>query len=212
MLRLFGEMRERRSRFHVAWRWRGAGLCQAGAGRGVSVRGRPHLLRIAVASGLAALAIGAAAATPAPTPAGVDLWNGATLGMNIDTVQALFPASKVWTGQSIENGALAALRAPARLGDAPAQAVFFFHGRSLAAVIVERDQLAASDRAGNLAEARALAAAATRQYGAPAHCTDRPSLAVFDCVWFSGGVRIALGYHDVGGGSPALSVAYGPVR
>jgi hypothetical protein len=170
-----------------------------------------HMRRTALGLTFAASLL-APAAHAARTPDGVDLWHGATLGMDIDQVQARFPESRAWSGQSLENGALAALILPAQLAGAPADAIFFFRGRALASVIVERRDLPRGDRAQNLAEARRLVAQATQAYGRPRNCSDRGDIAVVDCVWFPGDLRVAVGYHDFGGGAPMLGLSYGPAR
>jgi hypothetical protein len=163
-------------------------------------------LRFAVVvSAIAALmTMGATAAAPA----GPDLWNGATAGMNIDQVAAAVPQAKPGAGQVLEDGSQSGLSAPAELAGAPADAIFFFRLKSLSAVLVEKHAMPSGHGAENLAEARRIVALATGQYGAPKSCVDRPELASLDCVWLSGPIKVAISYHDTGGGSPALSVLY----
>jgi hypothetical protein len=163
-------------------------------------------LRLAVAvSAIAALmTMGATVAAPA----GPNLWNGAAAGMTIDQVAAAVPQAKPSTGQVLADGSQSALSAPAELAGAPADAVFFFRLKSLSAVLIEKHAMPSGGGPGNLSEARRIVAVATSQYGAPKSCVDRPELASLNCVWLSGAIKIAFSYHDIGGGSPALSVLY----
>jgi hypothetical protein len=153
----------------------------------------------------AALAVSAGGAGP---PAPVVLWNGAAAGMSVDQVFALFPTAKPATGQTLEDGALEALNLDATIDGAPADAVFFFKGRALDAVLVERRDLQRDRRRQNLAEAARLVGAASAQYGRPSRCIERRDIATVDCAWRGGGLRVAVAYHDFGGGSPALSILY----
>ena len=144
----------------------------------------------------------------AAAPIGPNLWNGAAAGMTIDQVAAVVPQAKPAAGQVLEDGSQSGLSAPAELAGAPAEAIFFFHFKTLSAVLVERQALASGHGPENLAEARRIVALATSQYGRPQSCADRPELAGLDCVWQSGAVKVAVSYHDFGGGSPALSILY----
>jgi hypothetical protein len=161
-------------------------------------------LVVAVAAVAALMTMGATAAPPA----GPNLWNGATAGMNIDQVAAAVPQAKASTGQVLEDGSQSGLSAPAELAGAPADAVFFFRLKSLSAVLIEKHAMPSGHGPGNLVEARRIVALATSQYGAPKSCVDRPELTSLDCVWLSGAIKVAVSYHDIGGGSPALSVLY----
>jgi hypothetical protein len=154
---------------------------------------------------LAALIGGHGAAASAP---GVDLWNGAAAGMNVDQVYALFGAAKPETGQMLEDGAAEALSVGASVGGAPADALFFFRGKVLDAVLVERRGLRREQREQNLAEAARLVTAATTQYGRPNRCIERRDVAAIDCAWVASGLKVAVAYHDFGGGSPALAILY----
>jgi hypothetical protein len=158
-----------------------------------------------IALAMAALAVSASAAGPPQAP--VVLWNGAAAGMSVDQVFALFPAAKPTTGQTLEDGALEALSLDATVDGAPADAVFFFRGKALDAVLVERRNLQ-RDRQQNLAEATRLVSAATAQYGRPSRCIERRDIATVDCAWRGGDLKVAVAYHDFGGGSPALSILY----
>jgi hypothetical protein len=158
-----------------------------------------------IALAMAAFAVSASAAGPPQTP--VVLWNGAAAGMSVDQVFALFPAAKPTTGQTLEDGALEALSLDATVDGAPADAVFFFRGKALDAVLVERRNLQ-RDRQQNLAEATRLVSAATAQYGRPSRCIERRDIATVDCAWRGGDLKVAVAYHDFGGGSPALSILY----
>jgi hypothetical protein len=150
------------------------------------------------------LTMGATAAVPT----GPILWSGVQAGSTIDQVAAAVPQAKPKTGQGLEDGSLAGLAAPAELAGSPAQAVFFFRGKTLSAVMVESQALSAGHGPQNLAEARRIVGLAKSQYGAPHRCLDRPELAALNCVWTTGPVRIAISYHDFGGGSPGLSIIY----
>jgi hypothetical protein len=161
-------------------------------------------LAVAVAAIAALMTIGATAAAPA----GPSLWNGVAAGMTIDQVAAAVPQAKPSTGQVLEDRSQSGLSAPAELGGAPADAVFFFRLKSLSAVLIEKRAMPSGRGPGNLVEARRIVALATSQYGAPKSCVDRPELASLNCVWLSGGIKVAVSYHDIGGGSPALSVLY----
>jgi hypothetical protein len=167
-------------------------------------------LRFAVVASVAAslMTMGATAATPT----GPNLWNGAVAGMTIDQVAAAVPQAKAATGQVLEDGSQSGLSAPAELAGAPAEAIFFFRFKSLAAVLVEKNAMSSGHGPENLTEARRIVALATSQYGHPQSCVDRPELTDLDCVWLSGGVRVAVSYHDFGGGSPALSILYRPAH
>jgi hypothetical protein len=158
-----------------------------------------------IALAMAAFAVSASAAGPPQTP--VVLWNGAAVGMSVDQVFALFPTAKPTTGQTLEDGALEALSLDATVDGAPADAVFFFRGKALDAVLVERRNLQ-RDRRQNLAEATRLVSAATAQYGRPSRCIERRDIATVDCAWRGGDLKVAVAYHDFGGGSPALSILY----
>jgi hypothetical protein len=138
------------------------------------------------------------------------LWGGAQAGASIDQVAAAIPQAKPQTGQVLEDGSMSGLAAAATLAGSPAQAIFFFRGKLLSAVMVERQGLAAGQGRDNLAEARRIVDLAKGQYGAPHRCIDRPELAALNCVWTTGPVRIAISYHDLGGGSPGLSIVYRP--
>ena len=168
------------------------------------------LLRIAIVASIAAslLTMGATAATPTRP----NLWNGAAAGMTIDQVAAVVPQAKAATGQVLEDGSQSGLSAPAELAGAPAEAVFFFRIKGLSAVLVEKHAMSSGHGPENLAEARRIVALATSQYGRPQSCIDRPELADLDCVWLSGGIKVAVSYHDLGGGSPALSILYRPAH
>ncbi len=157
---------------------------------------------------LASLVAGSGAAS---APA-VVLWNGAAAGMTVDQVYALFAGAKPQTGQVLEDGALEALGVDATVGGAPADALFFFRGKALDAVLVERRDMRRDQRAQNLDEAARLVKAATAQYGAPSRCVDRRGVAAIDCAWTSNGLKVAVAYHDFGGGSPALSILYRAAR
>ncbi len=162
--------------------------------------------KLVAALGLATLLAGAAAAA---APAGVELWHGAAAGMNIDQVVAAVPQSVPFTGQSMENGGVAALAAPAELGGAQADAIFFFHARTLSAVLVESRRIDGG-RPAYLAKTAALEAAMTGAYGPPFRCLKRPEIAATACEWRAPGLKIALSYRDVGGGAPLLQVLYAP--
>ena len=168
-------------------------------------------MRFAAALLASLLASGvAAAAAPAPPPPGPELWRGALAGMNIDEVVAAVPSAVPFTGQTMDNGALAGLAAPAELDGSPADAVFFFRGRLLAAVLVESRRLPA--RPDYLAKAAALEAQMTSVYGQPLRCVKRPEIAADNCEWRYGALKVAVSYRDVGGGAPLLQVLYAPVR
>ena len=158
--------------------------------------------------GLAVAAVAASAGVASSPPPPVVLWNGAAAGMSVDQVFALFPTAKPMTGQALEDGALEALNLDATVDGAPADAVFFFRGKALDAVLVERRDLQRDRRAQNLAEAARLVSAATAQYGPPGRCIERQNMAAVDCAWRAGGLKVAVAYHDFGGGSPALSILY----
>jgi hypothetical protein len=162
-------------------------------------------------SALIGLAVAALAAAPgvanAPPPL-VVLWNGAAAGMSVDQVYALFPGSTPAAGQTLEDGALEALSLDATIDGAPADVLFFFRGKTLDAVVVERRNVQRDRRAQNLAEAARLVSAATAQYGRPSRCIQRRDIAAVDCAWRARGLNIAVAYHDFGGGSPALSILY----
>lgn len=163
----------------------------------------------ALASALAALlTMGATAAAPT----GPELWNGVRAGASIDEVAAAAPQAEPSTGQMLEDGSQSGLSAPAKLAGGLAQAVFFFQGKHLSAVLVESCAMTSGQGAANLAEARRIIELARDQYGPPRRCVDRPELAALNCVWASGEIRVSVSYHDFGGGSPALSVLYRPVR
>jgi len=167
---------------------------------------RGCLLRFAVVISAVAALMTMGATTIAP--AGPNLWNGATAGMTIDQVAAAVPQAKPATGQVLEDGSQSGLSAPAELAGAPADAVFFFRLKSLSAVLIEKHAMPSGHGPANLAEARRIVALATGQYGAPKSCVDRPELTSLDCVWLSGAIKVAVSYHDIGGGSPSLSVLY----
>jgi hypothetical protein len=159
----------------------------------------------ATVAGFAALLTMGATAAP---PTGPNLWNGARAGASIDQVAAAVPEAKPATGQVLEDGSRSGLSAPAELAGAPAEAIFFFRAKALSAVLVERSALQAGHGAENLAEARRVVGLATSQYGPPHRCADRAELAALTCVWTTGPVRVAVSYHDFGGGSPGLSILY----
>ena len=161
---------------------------------------------------LVAAALAAAAPALAGSPPAAELWNGAAAGMNIDQVFALFPRAEPVTGQTLEDRSVQALALPAKIADTPARALFFFHFRSLDAVVVERQGLRRGEQRRNLAEADRLIALADREYGQPVRCTKRPDIAAVSCLWRANGLEVGLSYHDAGGGSPALSVAYRAAR
>ena len=155
-----------------------------------------------ILAGVALLAATQARAAP------VVLWNGAASGMSIDQVYALFPASQPATGQTLEDGAVEALSLPALIDGMPADALFFFRGRDLDAVVVRQEALDRSERSRNLAEAARLVQLASSQYGRPSRCAQRRNIAAVSCRWLAGGLDVGLSYHDFGGGSPALSILY----
>jgi len=159
-------------------------------------------------SGLALAALAASAGAASAPPAPVVLWNGAAAGMSVDQVYALFPASQAATGQALEDGALEALSLDATIDGAPAIALFFFRGKTLDAVLVERRAMQRDQRMQNLAEAARLVSAASAQYGRPSRCTRRRDIAAVDCAWRDGDLQVAVAYHDFGGGSPALSILH----
>lgn len=161
----------------------------------------------AIVSGAAGLLTMGAAAV---APSGPDLWNGALAGASIDQVAAAVPQARPATGQGLENGSQSGLSAPAELAGAPAEALFFFRGKSLSAVMVEARPAPSGQGQENLAEARRIVGLATRQYGPPHRCVERRELAALNCIWTTGPIRVAVSYHDFGGGSPALSVLYRP--
>ena len=148
----------------------------------------------------------------AAVPSGPMLWGGARAGATIDQVAAAIPQVKPLTGQWLEDGSQAGLSAPAQLAGSAAQAVFFFRAKGLSAVMVESHPLVAGHGAENLAQARRIIDMAKSQYGPPKSCVERVELAAVNCVWTTDQIRIALGYHDVGGGSPSLSVLYRAAR
>ncbi|HZC17352.1 MAG TPA: hypothetical protein VE309_11375 [Caulobacteraceae bacterium] len=152
------------------------------------------------------LTMGAAAAAPS----GPDLWNGALAGASIDQVAAATPQAKPATGQVLEDGSQSGLSAPAQLAGSPAEAIFFFQVKSLSAVLVESRAMKSGRGPENLAEARRIVGLATSQYGPPQRCIDRAELAALNCTWTTGSIKVAVSYHDFGGGSPALSVLYSP--
>ncbi len=169
-----------------------------------------RLVRFAViAIGAVALLIMGAAA---PAPSGPDLWNGAAAGMTIDQVAVAVPRAKPATGQLLEDGSQSGLSAPTQLPGGPADAVFFFRGKGLSAVLVERRAMRPGHGSESLAEARRLVAAAAGQYGGPGRCVDRSQIAALACAWTPGAIKVTISYHDFGGGSPALSVLYRPAR
>ncbi len=159
-------------------------------------------------AGMTLLALAASSAVRAEAAPPVILWNGAAAGMSIDQVYALFPKSKPATGETLADGAVEALSLPALMDGAPADALFFFRGRDLDAVVVRQETLEPGQPARNLAETARLIAMANSQYGPPSRCTQRPDIAAVSCRWRSGDLEVGLGYHDFGGGSPALSILY----
>jgi hypothetical protein len=167
-------------------------------------------LRLAViAAGIAGfLTLGAAPAAPT----GPDLWNGAMAGATIDQVAAALPQAKPATGQVLEDGSQSGLSAAAQLAGSPAQALFFFRFKGLSAVMIESQAMKPGHGPENLAEARRIVQLATSQYGAPRRCVDRAALAALNCNWTTGQIKVAVSYHDFGGGSPALSVLYSPAH
>jgi hypothetical protein len=161
----------------------------------------------AIASAVAGLlSMGAVASVPI----GPMLWGGAQAGATIDQVAAAIPQAKPQTGLVLEDGSQSGLAAPAELAGSPAEALFFFRGKALSAVVVENRALVAGHSLENMTEARRVLGLAKTQYGAPHRCIDRPELAALNCVWTTGPVRIAISYHDFGGGSPVLSIIYRP--
>jgi hypothetical protein len=168
----------------------------------------PSPLRLAViASAVAGLStMGATAAAPS----GPLLWGGAQAGATIDQVAAAIPQAKPQTGLVLEDGSQSGLAAAATLAGAPAEALFYFRGKALSAVVVENRALAPGHSRENMAAARRILGLAKSQYGAPHRCIDRPELAALNCIWTTGPVRIAISYHDFGGGSPVLSIIYRP--
>ena len=161
----------------------------------------------ATASAIAGLLTMGAAAV---APTGPILWGGASTGASIDQVAAAIPQAKPANGQVLEDGSQSGLSAPAQLAGAPADAVFFFRGKGLSAVMIESRAVVAGHGPENLAAARRIVALASSQYGPPRRCAERRELAALDCAWLAGPVRVAVAYHDFGGGSPALSVLYRP--
>jgi hypothetical protein len=162
-----------------------------------------------MACGLAALlAAGAASADPKD----LDLWNGATAGMTIDQAVAQFPHPTPSTGQTLEDGSQSGLSNAAQLGGTPADAIFFFRGNGLTAVVVESHAVRSGQSAENLAEVRRIIDAATSQYGRPKRCIERLQLAALTCTWTVDALAITVAYHDVGGGSPVLSARYSRTR
>jgi len=155
--------------------------------------------------------------TPVPK---VELWRGATLGMTLDQVKALFPDG----------------HGPGPIGDAkdaPAQddgtqplwqmddqvygrdgvATLFFRSGGLASVTVELKDVKAHATVGNIADARALETAFSGYYGKPKLCLDSTArgLDQVDCRWQGHGLRIGLSYQDFGGASPSMVIAIRPV-
>jgi hypothetical protein len=163
----------------------------------------------AIALGLAVLLATCANAADTAAP---ELWGGVVAGMTIDQVATRLPQAKPSTGQLLEDLSQSALSVPAQLDGAPADAYLFFRGNGLSAVLVERHDLSSGRRAENLAEARRIVTAATSQYGPPKRCVERRELAALGCTWTAGALKVSLAYHDVGGGSPALSVLYSVAR
>ena len=163
----------------------------------------------AIASGAAALLTMRAAEAGPSRP---NLWNGAEAGMTIDRVAAQVPRATPATGQVLEDGSQSGLSAPAELAGAPAEAIFFFRGKGLSAVMVESHAMQSGRGPENLAEARRIVALAASQYGQARKCIERRELAALNCVWTAGSIKVAVSYHDFGGGSPALSVLYRPAR
>jgi hypothetical protein len=171
---------------------------------------RSHALRLAVIAAAAAGLLTLAAA--APIPSGPELWNGVKAGATIDQVNDATPQAKPVTTQMLEDGSQSGLSAPALLAGSPAEALFFFRFKGLSAVLVESKALKAGHGPENLAEARRIVALATSQYGAPGRCVDRAQLAALNCTWTTSAIKVVVSYHDFGGGSPALTVLYTPVK
>jgi hypothetical protein len=165
---------------------------------------RHALTTIVTMAATAVAGVAAAGGLPAP----VDLWNGAQAGMSVDAVYALFSGAQPATGQSLENGAIEALSAPATIDGRAANALFFFRDKVLDAVLVEQRDVQRGQRSQNLAEARELVTFATQRYGAPNRCADWRGVAALSCTWRDDGLAVAVSYHDFGGGSPSLSILY----
>jgi hypothetical protein len=166
----------------------------------------------------ALLAIAAAASAqaaekpPAPAPTfqlGPELWQGVRIGMTQDQVSVLFPKATASKGELLPTGARSALIVDTTAGGAPAKAQFYFDTASgLAAVIIDRPDVAPGKTDENLAKARQVIDDVTAAHGAPTTCDEQRRLAALTCTWKLGATKAVVSYRDIGGAAPNLSIAY----
>ena len=179
----------------------------------------PFCLALVLVAGLAPGAPLAAAAQPdvvqkpatpppPPLPLGPELWHGARIGMSQADVATHFPAATPSAGETLPNGAKSALSLSAPLGGAPATAQFYFDAHGLAAVIIDRRDVAAGKTDENLAKAHQVVDQLTSEYGKPANCSEQRRLAALTCIWTLGEAKAVASYRDVGGAAPTLTVSF----
>jgi hypothetical protein len=159
----------------------------------------------------------ALAAAPLPK---VELWRGATLGMTLEQVKALFPTGHgpsaigdAKEAPSEDDGTLALWQMDDQVYGRDGVATLYFRNGGLASVTVNITGVKAHATIGNMEDARALETAFSGYYGKPKLCFDSKArgLDQVDCRWQGHGLRIGLSYQDFGGASPAMVIAIRPL-
>jgi hypothetical protein len=150
----------------------------------------------------------------------VELWRGATLGMTLDQVKALFPkghaARAIGDAKNApeeDDGTQALWQMDDQVYGREAVATLFFRNGGLASLTVQLNDVKPHATIGNMEDARALETAFSGYYGKPALCFDSKArgLDLVDCRWQGHGLRIGLSYQDFGGASPYMVIAIRPV-
>ena len=143
---------------------------------------------------------------------GLNLWQGAKVGMTVADVRRQFPAAVVPATPTILTGGQVdrLMLAEQDLAGRPATAHFYFAGSELVSVELTVSDLRPAERARNLSEARTIAAHYTAQYRTSYDCGSRSlgDIDAYECKWLSDRVSIQLWYMDVAGQAPLFYVAY----
>jgi len=159
----------------------------------------------------------ALAATPIPK---IELWHGATLGMTLDQVKALFPkgygpgpVGKAKEAPVEDDGTIALWQMDEQVYGRDGVATLFFSNGGLASVLIDMKDIEPAATADNMADAKVLETGFSGYYGKPKLCLNATArgLNQVDCRWEGHGLRIGLSYQDFGGLSPRMAIAIRPL-
>ena len=143
---------------------------------------------------------------------GLDLWQGARVGMDMAALKRQFPAAvsnrepTALTGGQTDLLELDGLN----LAGHRSSAHFYFFGNKLITVELTVSDLQASASARNVQSVQTIAAAYSARFGPGYDCGSKSlgDVDVYECKWLHGRVAVQLWYMDVAGQAPLFYLAF----